>query len=158
MDEQRLLDTSVAARIVGEDRKGPVLYRASWCPEVAGEPHVGFTIGWDSRPDPSGTWPNTGRPYYGILVGGVSDEDKRRLRLALKPFAADRLKHADPVLEKFQLGSQWTVYRRLDPSAKWYENIPQWRATIADSFVKAATAWADVIDRGLEAFRGDPQN
>ena len=144
---------NVAARIVGEDRKGPVLYRTSWCPEMAGEPHVGFMIGWDTKPDPSGAWPNTSRPYYGILAGGVSDEDKRRLRLALKPFATDRLKRADPVLDKFQLGWQWSVYRRFDPSAKWYEDIPKWRAAIADSFARAATMWADVIDRGLEAFR-----
>lgn len=147
---------SVATRIVGEDRKGPVLYRANWCLEAAGEPHVGFMIGWDNRPDPSGTWPNTSRPYYGILAGGRSDEDKHRLREALKPFAADRLKGADPELDNFKLGTMWTVYRRLDASAKWYVDVAQWRGTIADSFVKSATIWADVIDKGLEVFRGGP--
>lgn len=149
---------SVAARIVGEDREGPVLYRANWCPEVAGEPHVGFAIGWDSKPDPSGIWPNTSRPYYGILAGGVSDEDKRRLREALRPFAADFLKRSDPIVERFKLGNQWTVYRRLDAPAKWYEDIGLWRATIADAFVRAATSWAEVIDQGLEVFRGAPRS
>ena len=145
---------SVATRVVGQDPMGPVLYRANWCLEVAGEPDVGFTIGWDSRPDPSGTWPKTSRPYYGILPGGVSDEDKRRLRHAHKPFAADSLKRSDPMLEGFQLGNPWAVYLRFDASAKWYVDIARWRGTIADSFVKAATIWADVIDEGLEIFRG----
>lgn len=143
----------IGVRVVGEDRRGPVLFRPTWCLVSPGEPTVGFLIGWDRRPDPTGTWPTATRPYRGILCATTTPEG-RRLRETLKPLAASRLKGGDARFDGFQEGINWSVYGRFEPATKWWEDVPGWRAGIVKSFLAAAGVWAPVIDQAVEVYRG----
>ena len=39
----------IGRRIIGEEGRGPVLFRPDWCLSEAGEPDVGFAFGYDAK-------------------------------------------------------------------------------------------------------------
>jgi hypothetical protein len=143
----------VGDRILGKDALGPVLYRDAWCFEHQEIPSVGYAIGWDSHADPTGTWPKTSRPYCGILAGGPSSEVRARFRATLKEVAAEFDWQSDPLLEGFKTGRDWSVYRRFDSSDTWYQDVPNWRASIASFTCRTARLWAPVIEEGVRRHR-----
>ncbi len=141
----------IADRLPGIEVQGPVLYRPAWC-LGDDQPQIGFFLGWYRRVDPTGTWPGSTRPYYGVLTADTPAG--KALKQVARPVIEARLKSGDLAMARFVKGTQFLTYRVIESPADWWKAVPEWRQRIADEMLQAAAAWAPVVDSVVAGVAG----
>ena len=142
----------VARRVLDRNRYGPVLFRPEWNIGGTEAPPVGFAIAWDSHPNPGHSWPNSSRPYHGVVTSPSAPGPA--IKEALRPRIQAKLDDHD--FARFVGGSDWSVYRRFDKDYGWWNPLEAWRLRVATSFFAAAQAWSPVITAAIEAVKAAP--
>jgi hypothetical protein len=137
----------IGRAITGRTRVGLVLFRPEWLYESDTRPPVGIAVGWDSHPNPGRSWPNSGLPYYGVLT--AKSETGRSIRAALGPIIEAHLARGGPQVAGFVIGSDWSVYKRVDKAPDWWRDFLGWRQAVAREFLDAARTWAPAVDEAL---------
>jgi hypothetical protein len=118
-----------------------VLFRPTWA-DSGGKPQAGIGIGWGSKPNISRPDTSNG-PWWGIWHGETTKDDPlpARLRAGLRDAA-------EPIqLPAGSTWAWWPLWTQLPPAAEgWYNDLPQWAASIHKIVLQAWDAIAEPID------------
>lgn len=140
----------VGDQVIGEAMTGPVLYRASWMANPVA-PDVGVALGWDGPVDPACVWPNTSRPYTGVLTSHFTPTGKQIEEVLRRHPDTDYGGGSGSPRPRVRAGTYWVVYRPVESPPDWWKDRNAWRAEWVERLIDDWDRWSPIIDRAADA-------
>jgi hypothetical protein len=107
-------------------------------------PGIAIEIGWDGRKVGPTRGHGVSLPYVGIIASHTTERDS-----AIEEAAPPLAEHELVAPETYRRGSHWTACRLIEAPDDWHTDVPGWRSSVVEEFMRAWSDGAHVIDQGV---------